>query len=149
MHQTVRAERHGQHLVSDELTSYKDLIINYLIRANSQVAHTLINTPSTRAALEAFHAAGSARAKTRKRTAYLRSALEDNTPAGVLLISAATAGFQGVEFSEWLAWAVMLAKSGLSIEDQPLAAEGHAKALIKERTQKTKKLSASQQNKEK
>lgn len=120
MHQTVTTKPHVHNHESDELTSYKDLVVNYLIKANSQVAHTLIHTKSTIATLEAFHFAGAERAKTRKRTAYMRSALEDNTPTGVLLISAATAGYQGVEFSEWLAWARMLAKSGLSIQDQPL-----------------------------
>jgi hypothetical protein len=127
MHQEIMEQPHVHNPASNELTSYKDLIINYLIRSNSQVAHTLTHTQSTLATLEAFHLAGSERAKTRKRTAYQRSALEDNTPAGVLLISAATAGFQGIPFTEWLAWARMMAKSGLNMPDQPLApAEIHA-----------------------
>ena len=120
MHQPLPPETHSQKHDNNELTNYKDLVINYLIRANSQVAHTLVHSQSTLDTLEAFHLAGMARAKTRKRTAYTRSALEDNSAAGVLMISAAIAGFQGAPFDEWLAWARMLAKSGLSIADQPL-----------------------------
>lgn len=139
MHQTVTEKPHVNSHVNDELTSYKDMIINYLIKANSQVAHTLTNTPSTLATLEAFHLAGAERSKTKKRTAYQRSALEDNTPAGVLLISAATAGFQGVGFAEWLAWARMLAKSGLSIEDQPLTLAENRAVNPPGRTNRAKK----------
>lgn len=100
--------------VNNELTSYRDLVINYLIRANSQVAHTLTHTKSTIDTCESFHFAGQERKKRGKTTAYNHSTLEDTSPAGVLLISATVAGFQGVPFAEWLAWARMLAKSGLN-----------------------------------
>jgi hypothetical protein len=149
MHQAVTTKPHVNTHVNDELTSYKDLVINYLIRSNSQVAHTLIHTKSTMATLEAFHLAGKERSKTRKRTAYQRSTLEDNTPAGVLLISAATAGFQGVEFGEWLTWARMLAKSGLSIEDQPLRTEALARNQQPEGTKIKEKSPSSPKTKEK
>lgn len=149
MHQAVTPKPHANSHVNDELTSYKDLVINYLIRSNSQLTHTLIHTPSTIATLEAFHLAGQERSKTKKRTAYMRSALEDNTPAGVLLISAATAGFQGVEFSDWLAWARMLAKSGLSTEDQPLQTSGAVLVSHTKGSRSTKKPRSSQPSKEK
>jgi hypothetical protein len=149
MHQAVTPKPHVNSHVHDELISYKDLVINYLIRANSQVAHTLTHTKSTMATLEAFHLAGMERSKTKKRTAYQRSGLEDNTPAGVLLISAATAGFQGVPFSEWLAWARMMALSGLNMPDQPVQADANARNLDPGRAKKPKNLRPSQPSKEK